>query len=63
VRKHRRPDAPKHPLARLDELRRLLAGATNVSAVYLLVTDAAGPGLPALRLYGGPLRLRLHRGA
>jgi hypothetical protein len=68
VTKHRRnaarhPAALKHPLARLEELRRKLAGASNVSAVFLLVPGADCRGLPVLRLCGGPPRLRLHRGA
>jgi hypothetical protein len=58
-----RPAALKHPLARLEELRRTLAGASNVSAVFLLVPGADCRGLPVLRLCGGPPRLRLHRGA
>jgi hypothetical protein len=46
VKKHgRKPDrcpaALKHPLARLEELRRTLAGAQNVSAVFLLVPVAS----------------------
>ena len=68
MKKHRQrtdrcPAALKHPLARLEELRRTLAGASNVSAVFLLVPGADCRGLPVLRLCGGPPRLRLHRGA
>jgi hypothetical protein len=66
VKKHRRkvassPAALKHPLARLEELRRTLAGASNVSAVFLLVPGADCRGLPVLRLYGGALRLHRRR--
>ena len=68
MKKHRRkadrcPAALKHPLARLEELRRTLAGASNVSAVFLLVPGADCRGLPVRRLYGGAPRLHLHRGA
>jgi hypothetical protein len=68
VKKHRRktahpPAALKHPLARLEELRRTLAGARNVSTVFLLVPGADCRGLPVLRLCGGAPCLRLHRGA
>jgi hypothetical protein len=55
------PHILKHPARTLDELRRLLAGAPSVSQVQPVAAVLTGRGLPVLRLYEGPPRLRLFR--